>query len=151
MHGEKMFEWGFSNQRVIRAYPCESVSKGTSPPDNQTDIKTQKAASLWKCLSFLCKLISPWVRWDEWTDTLSQILPHPSAKSRSNTEMLQTTGLTFLSELDVGLSPAVTVLHITGVVSQITLLHRVDSKRDGNFLLPQVFPDCPAGGSTEHR
>lgn len=59
--------------------------------------------------------------------------------------------LTFLGELDVGLSPPIAVLHVAGVVAQVALLQRVDGQRDGNFLLPQVLPDCPTGGGREHR
>lgn len=54
--------------------------------------------------------------------------------------------LTFLGELDVGLSPPIAVLHIARVVAQVALLQRVNGQGDGNFLLPQMLPDCPAGG-----
>lgn len=59
--------------------------------------------------------------------------------------------LTFLGELDAGLSSPVAVLHVAGVVAQVALLQTVDGQRDGDFLLPQVLPDCPAGGGREHR
>lgn len=55
--------------------------------------------------------------------------------------------LTFLDELDVGLSPPVAILHVAGVVAQVGLLQRLDGQRDRNFLLSQVLPDCPTGGS----
>lgn len=57
--------------------------------------------------------------------------------------------LTFLGELDVSLPPPVAVFHVAGVVAQIALLQRVDGQRDGNLLLPEVLPDCPAGDSRE--
>lgn len=53
--------------------------------------------------------------------------------------------LTFLDELDVGLSPPVAVLHVAGVVAKVALLQRVDGQRDRNLLLSQVLPDCPIG------
>lgn len=51
---------------------------------------------------------------------------------------------TFLSELDVGLSPSVAVLDITRVVPEVVLLQSVDGQRDGHLLLPKVLSDCPA-------
>lgn len=57
--------------------------------------------------------------------------------------------LTLLDEFDVCLPPPVAVLHIAGVVAEVALLQGVDGQRDGNFLLSEVLPDCPAGGSTE--
>lgn len=58
---------------------------------------------------------------------------------------------TFLDELDVSLSPPVAIFNIAGVVAQVALLHRVDGQRDGNFLLPEVLPDRPAGGDRAQK
>lgn len=52
--------------------------------------------------------------------------------------------LTCLDELDNGLAPPVAVLHIAGVVSQVTLLQSVNAQRDSDLLLPQVLADRPA-------
>lgn len=61
------------------------------------------------------------------------------------------TRLTFLGELDVGLSPPVAVLHVARVVAEVALLQGIYCQGDGNFLLAQVLPDCPAGCGREHR
>lgn len=52
--------------------------------------------------------------------------------------------LTFLGELDVGLSASVAILHVAGIVAKVALLQRVNGQRDGDLLLPQVLSDCPA-------
>lgn len=58
--------------------------------------------------------------------------------------------LTFLGELDVGLSASVAVLHIAGVVAEVALLQGLDGERDGNLLFPKMLPDCPKGGRRKH-
>lgn len=42
---------------------------------------------------------------------------------------------TSLAELDVGLSSAVAVLHITGIISQVALLYSIYCQWDGHLLL----------------
>lgn len=66
-----------------------------------------------------------------------------------STAQSQFVSLTPLAELDVGLSSAVAVFHITRVVSQVTLLHGVYGQRDGNLLLSQMLPN--SSGIEERR
>lgn len=66
-----------------------------------------------------------------------------------NRRLLVCTALTFLSELDAGLSASVAVLHVAGVVAEVALLQSVYGEGDGNFLFPKMLPDCPTGDSRE--
>lgn len=53
-----------------------------------------------------------------------------------NQRLLICPALTFLGELDVGLSASVAILYIAGIVAKVALLQRLDGEGDGNFLLP---------------
>lgn len=58
--------------------------------------------------------------------------------------------LTPLEELDGSLASAVTVFHITGIISQVLLLQRVNSQRNGHFLLTKMLLDHPATQRKTH-
>lgn len=53
-------------------------------------------------------------------------------------------GLTAPEELNGGVTSAITIFHITGIIPQVLLLYGANSQGNGHFLLTEVLLDNPA-------